>query len=171
MTNLVLPRWYVVQTQTHSERKASHHLERQGFPTYLPSYLKVRRHAGRVETIAAPRFARYLFVAVDIAAQRWRSISSTAGVARLVCNGDAPAPVPAEVIETLKLREDERGFIRLDRRPRFAMGDRVRVLDGAFSSCLGLFERMTDTERVEILLDLLGRKVRVRLDEDAIAAA
>jgi len=30
---------------------------------------------------------------------------------------------------------------------------------------------MSDRERVEILLDLLGRKVRVRLDPGAIAAA
>jgi hypothetical protein len=30
---------------------------------------------------------------------------------------------------------------------------------------------MSDRERVEILLDLLGRKVRVLLDAEAIAAA
>jgi hypothetical protein len=34
-----------------------------------------------------------------------------------------------------------------------------------------LFENMTDRERVVILLDLLGRKVRVTLDEEFIAAA
>jgi transcriptional antiterminator RfaH len=40
-----------------------------------------------------------------------------------------------------------------------------------FASCLGLFEGVTDAQRVSILLDLLGRKVRVVLDLDFVAAA
>ena len=125
-------RWYVVQTQPRAEHKAAAHLGRQGFGSYLPQYLKKRRHARRVETVAAPLFPRYLFVAVDIAAQRWRSIQSTIGVARLVCNGDAPAPVPEAILTAIKQREDERGFVRLERRPLFALGDSIRVLDGVF---------------------------------------
>jgi transcriptional antiterminator RfaH len=39
-----------------------------------------------------------------------------------------------------------------------------------FSACLGLFEGMTDGERIAILLDMLGRKVRVVLDADAVEA-
>ena len=53
----------------------------------------------------------------------------------------------------------------------FAPGDKIRVLDGAFTSCLGLFEGMAERERIAILLDLLGRKVRVVLDADLVAAA
>ena len=56
-------------------------------------------------------------------------------------------------------------------RPRFANGDKVRLLDGAFVDCIGLFEGMKDIERVSVLLDLLGRKVRVLLDADSVAAA
>jgi transcriptional antiterminator RfaH len=43
--------------------------------------------------------------------------------------------------------------------------------DGVFSARLGLFEGVTDSERIAILLDMLGRKVRVVLDADAIEAA
>ena len=50
-------------------------------------------------------------------------------------------------------------------------GDRVEVVGGAFTSYLGLYEGMADSERVRILLDLLGRKVRVVLDGEAIVAA
>jgi transcriptional antiterminator RfaH len=112
-----------------------------------------------------------MFVIVDLAAQRWRVIQSTIGVTRLVCNGDQPAAIGTQVIDELRGREDERGFVRLDQRPRFAAGDKVRVLDGVFSTCLGLFEGMSDGERVTILLDLLGRKVRVVLDGDLVTAA
>jgi transcriptional antiterminator RfaH len=164
-------RWYVVQTQSRAEVKALAHLCRQGFDIYLPRYLKRRRHARRIETVAAPLFPRYMFVAVDIAVQRWRTIQSTIGVSRLVCNGDSPAAVPDAVIDGLKCREDERGFVKLDCRPRFAPGAKIRVVDGVFSDCLGLFESTSDGERVAILLDLLGRKVRVSLDSEFVMAA
>jgi len=63
-------RWYVAQTQPQAEFRAVANLERQGFETYLPRYLKRRRHARRIETIKAPLFPRYVFVRVDIASQR-----------------------------------------------------------------------------------------------------
>jgi transcriptional antiterminator RfaH len=67
-------RWYVVQSQPNAENKAIAHLERQGFTTYLPHYLKRRRHARRVDIVPAPLFPRYFFVAIDMTVQRWRSI-------------------------------------------------------------------------------------------------
>jgi len=171
MTTQLHPRWFVAHTHPNAEAKATLHLNRQGFEIYFPRYLKRRRHARRVETVAAPLFPRYVFVAVDLAAQRWRSIYSTVGVTRLVCNGDDPTPVPDGIVDALKSREDAGGFINLDCRPSFRAGDKIRVLDGAFSSCLGLFEGMAERDRIAILLDLLGRKVRVVLDADLIVAA
>ncbi len=162
--------WYVVQTQPNAERKAVTHLERQGFATYLPRYLKRRRHARKVEMVSTPLFPRYLFVAIDLSAQRWRSIFSTIGVSRLVCTGDTPLPVAQEVIAALKQREDSVGFIKLEQRI-MQRGEKVRVLDGVFSDCFGLYEGMPDRDRVAILLDLLGRKVRVLVDVESIVAA
>ena len=164
-------RWYVVQTHPHAESKAVEHLARQGFGAYLPRHLKRRRHARKIELVAAPLFPRYLFVAVDLETQRWRAIHSTSGVSRLVCNGDEPAPVPPDVVPALRQREDAAGFVKLERRPQFAPGERVRVVDGIFADTFGLFEGMADRDRVAILLDLLGRKVRILLDEGAIASA
>ena len=164
-------RWYVVQTHMHAEAKAAAHLVRQGYSIYLPRYLKRRRHARRVEIVAAPLFPRYMFVAIDRMTQRWRSILSTVGVTQLVRHGDEPAAVPPGVIDALRGREDERGLIKLDLHPRFAPGAKIRVVEGVFSDCLGLFEGMADRDRVAILLDLLGRKVRVLLDGQSVAAA
>jgi transcriptional antiterminator RfaH len=164
-------KWYVVQTHPNSEAKAIAHLQRQGFKAYLPRYLKRRRYARRVEMVAAPLFPRYLFVSIDLATQRWLSIHSTVGVARLLCNGSAPTPIGEEVIETLKREEDQLGFVKLQARTKFASGDRIKVFDGVFCASIGLFESSTDEERVSVLLDLLGRKVRVVLDSGLVAAA
>jgi transcriptional antiterminator RfaH len=166
-----LDAWYVVQTQVNAEAKAARNLVRQGFEIYLPRYLKRRSHARKVEKIAAPLFPRYLFVRIDMATQRWRSIQSTLGVSRLVCNGSDPAPVAQQVLSALKAREEESGYVKLDQRPKFALGETVRVLAGAFAENLGLFDGQADRDRIAILLDLLGRKVRVSIEADMVAAA
>ena len=171
MTAVDAGAWYVVHTQMHAEMKAARNLLRQGFDIYLPKFLKRRSHARKVEKVAAPLFPRYLFVCVDITAQRWRSIQSTFGVSHFVSNGPNPAPVASNVLRVLKAREDANGFIQLDQRPKFAPGEKVRVLSGPFSDNLALFDGMGDRDRVAILLDLLGRKVRVSIDVDMIAAA
>jgi transcriptional antiterminator RfaH len=101
--------------------------------------------------------------------QRWRAVHSIIGVTRLVCNGNDPVAVADDVIETLKAREDGQGFVILQQRPRFALGAKVQVLDGVFAYCLGSFDGMKDSDRVAILLDLLGRKVRLVLDEFPVA--
>ncbi len=163
--------WYVVQTHPRGERKAEDHLKRQGFDVYLPRYLKKRRHARRVDNVPAPLFPRYLFVAVDMAAQRWRSIRSTHGVSQLVCNGELPSALDVSIVDGLKRREDDLGYINLPEAPRMQPGDRVRVLDGVFTSSFGLCLEMKDNERVAILLELLGRKVRVFLDAHMVVAA
>ena len=78
--------------------------------------------------------------------------------------------VQRNILDALRQREDENGFIKLERRP-FRLGEELRVLDGAFTGTLGLFEGISDNERITILLDLLGRKVRVNLDAESVVAA
>lgn len=171
MTAAAGVRWYVVQTQVNSELKAALNLQRQGFKVYLPRYLKLRRHARKLEVVARPLFPRYIFVAIDIAIHRWRSIQSTFGVARLVTNGDDPAMVPEGVVAAIMAQEDEKGFVRLDSRPAFAPGDKVRVRSGIFMDAAGIFSGVADHDRVAILLEMLGRKVRVLVAADMVAAA
>ena len=171
MTVALDPCWYVVQTHVNAELKAAANLERQGFGIYLPRYRKRRSHARKIDTVVRPLFPRYLFVAIDVATQRWRSIQSTLGVSSLVCWSDKPASVGSSVIDALKAREDEGGFIKLVPKPAFAPGDKVRIVEGAFTDSLALVEGISDQARVAVLLDLLGRKVRVLIGADLIAAA
>jgi transcriptional antiterminator RfaH len=163
--------WFVVQTQVNAEARAALNLVRQGFQIYLPRYLKRRSHARKIEKVAVPLFPRYIFVQIDMATKRWRSVQSTFGVARLVSNGSEPAPVPPEVLRSLRAREDESGYVKLDQRPMFALGDKVRVIAGAFAESLALFDGQADRDRIAILLDLLGRKVRVSLNAEMVAVA
>ena len=79
--------------------------------------------------------------------------------------------LPEGVVSALKAREDDKGFITMNNKPAFAPGDKVRVLAGAFMDSAALFNGMADHDRVSILLDMLGRKVRVFLNAEMVAAA
>jgi transcriptional antiterminator RfaH len=165
------PLWYAVNTHPREEIKALSHLQRQGYQVYLPRYAKKIRHARKVEQVIRPFFPRYLFVNLDLAITGWRSIRSTIGVTDIVCFGDQPASLPGGVVEALKSQEDADGYLKFVCQNSLKPGDAVIVLSGPFARQLGLCDGVSDNERVAILLDLLGRKVRVQLDANVVAAA
>jgi len=163
-------RWYVVHSQPNGEARATFNLERQGFPVYLPRYLATRRHARRTARIPRPLFPRYLFVQLDPNCDRWRSVNGTYGVAYLVTHGSTPLAVPEGVVETIAAREDAEGVVELDQ-PTFVSGQRVEIVHGPMATKIGLFDHVADQERIVLLLNLLGRQVRVTLPHVAVLAA
>jgi transcriptional antiterminator RfaH len=165
------PSWYAVHTHPREELKALNHLRRQDYRVYLPCYAKKIRHARRNERVIRPFFPRYLFVHLNLASMGWRSIRSTVGVNDLVCFGDQPAPLPAGVIEALQGQENAEGLIQIARQNFPKRGDSIVILSGPFARQLGLCDGVSDNERVAILLELLGRKVRVVIDAEAVEAA
>jgi len=161
--------WYAVHTQPRREETALQNLMRQGFTAFLPQYRKRRRHARRTDWVRAPLFPRYLFVAMDIARARWRAVSSTFGVAHLVCHGERPVSVPAGVVDDIRSRLDDNGLFQFATAAMFRKGEVVQVTFGPFADQLGLFEGVTDEDRVVLLLTLLGRQVRVKLPSESVA--
>ena len=156
------PRWFAVHSLPRREVGAQQQLENQGFHTFLPRYLKTRRHARKLETVLAPIFPRYLFVVLDLDRDRWRSVNGTFGVARLVMmGGDRPQPAPRGVVEALVALTDGRDVLRLDRGGRLAVGRKVRILAGPFAERIGLLERLDDNGRVRLLLDIMGGRIAV----------
>lgn len=169
MTEDVGRRWYAVHTQPQSEGRALHNLVRQGFTTYMPRYLKTVRHARRTRSVPAPLFPRYVFVALDLAVQRWRSIQSTFGVSHIVSFGERPMPVPEGIIDAMRDREDQSGLVRLNT-VGFRRGEAVEILDGAMAGAQALFDSCNDGHRALLLIELLGRQVRIKVPLHSIAA-
>ncbi len=165
-----MQRWYVVHSQPSAEPKATWHLRNQGYEVYLPRYLKKTRHARRTMMTPRPLFPSYLFVAMDLEVTRWRAIRSTVGVAGLVCAGERPAPVPVGVVEQIRRFEDENGMVRPPKPDSLIKGQKVEIADGAFEGLIGLVDGMSDEARVILLLDLLGREVRIRLPVELVRA-
>lgn len=155
--------WYVVYTHQGAEKLAEGHLQRQGFNTYLPLCRKITHHARRVADVTAPLFPRYLFVAIDMAAQRWRSINGTFGVNHIVSMGERPQALPDGVVDEIKAREAEEGLVDVTAEPPFEAGQTVQLTGGALADQVGLFQRLGEKDRVSVLLDMLGRKLEVQV--------
>src|SRR5204863_7224748 len=128
----------------------------------------LRNHARRKDLVERPLFPRYLFVALDIARDRWRAIQSTFGVSNLVLVGDRPMPLAREVVETIRLREDKDGFVRLGLPAGVSTGSNIRLLDGMFADHVAVLDRIADDYRVAVLLKLLGRDVRVLVSASSV---
>lgn len=163
--------WCVAQTQPLRESLAEQQLRQQGFDVYLPRIQKKRRHARREEVVKAPLFPRYLFVGVDSDADPWRSINGTWGVSHLLMWDDrTPAYVSQDVIDAIKSREGEGGTVSLDTLCLFEKGDRLRVLEGALQDQAGTFDSLDDKGRAQLLVNFLGKDVKVALPVDALEA-
>ena len=165
-----MKRWYVVYTQVNGENLAALHLRRQGYDVYLPRYSKVVSHARYLKKVLRPLFQRYLFVNLDIETELWRSINNTHGVTCLVSAGERPIPVPDTIVEQLQNREDKCGLIPLAE-PIFTPGQQLEVVEGPLALSNVFFKKLTDNERVVVLLKLLGREVQATIPVRSVVAA
>ena len=86
---------------------------------------------------------------------------------RLVCNGESRRQFGTR--RRSPRIANASGFIRFDHRPKFKTGDKFAFWK-VHLRLSRIYDGMPDHDRVGILLDLLGRKVRVLLDAEAIAA-
>lgn len=159
-------RWYVVQTQPQKEIYAASNLENQGFEPFVAQIPRTIRHARRIKTVRAPLFPRYIFVALDLTRDRWRSVRGTFGVTTMVMEGERPLPAPVGVVEQLIERTDELGTI--DFRPELKPGQSVRFLRGPFADKIGKLLNMDATGRVSVLLEMLGSERTVSMPADGL---
>lgn len=162
--------WYVVRTKTGAEERAVWHLKNQGFEVYLPRYRKQIRHARKIQTVLRALFPGYVFVCLDLGHQRWRAINGTFGVIGMVQFGDTPRPIPATMVQAIRAREDTLGAISVAPHG-LQKGDRVRVRDGVFAEYSALLEEMSDDKRVILLLDFMGRAVRISVAAENLVKA
>jgi transcription elongation factor/antiterminator RfaH len=154
-------RWFLARTLSHREATAEMHLERQKFRSFLPRHLKTVRHARKLRSVNTPIFPGYLFVALNLERDRWRSVNSTIGIATLFMAYDRPIPVPDGIVETLVQSTDKSGVLQFT--DGLERGQKVRLVAGPFAQALGILDRLDDSGRVEVLLEIMGGGTRVKL--------
>ncbi|MER8386466.1 transcription antiterminator NusG [Mesorhizobium sp. M1380] len=161
-------RWYAASVFPGKEHVAERHLRIQGFQPFVPRCEKTVRHARRLETRVAAYFPGYMFIALDVALQRWRSINGTFGVRSLVMQGDRPLPVPSGLVERFIALTGRHGL--LDFSGGLAAGASVRILSGPFAEMIGRLDRLDPAGRARVLVAIMNGEIPVDLDTRDLVA-
>lgn len=168
--------WYAAKTKPRQENVALLNLARQKFEAYSPQ-VTVERLRGRVRfgkrimVEREPLFPGYVLVRVTLSAAIWREINLTRGILSLLTFGEkgAPVPLPSHEVESIQARELS-GQLFISEVRKIRRGDKVKIKFGNAVDKIGsvIFTR---GERIELLLDLLGRQTRVRVPLHAVEVA
>ena len=166
-----LPQWYVVHTNPKQEDRADSNLRCWGVETLHPK-LKTRRvneFTGALTYLTKPMFPRYLFAKFN-ARKQLAKISFTRGVHHVVSFGGQPTPVEDEIIEIMRARIDENGFVNFGE--ELKQGDKVVIKAGPLRDFEGVFEReLNDSERISVLLTTITYQGRVVVSRDLLERA
>ena len=171
MENTGIERWYAVCCKPRQEAVAEENLLRQDFQVYLPRIRIRQRRRGHWIDAVEVLFPRYIFIRVDPERRSTATVRSTRGVVGLVRFGGQPAVVPDAVMDALRQREDAASGMHQDNRPLFSAGDAVKLVDGPLAGMEGVFTEQDGDKRVIVLLELLGKVNKVRVNRDWIARA
>ncbi len=159
--------WYVVYTQINKEEYALQQLQQQGWKVYCPKFLKKIRHARKQQEVTRPLFPRYLFVQESIGSG-WRPLSGTRGVQQLLMHSlTKPASISDDIVMALQEQENPNGFVPL-KALEFFYGEKVRLTNGVFQDYSAIFEKYTDQQRVELLIEFMGRQTRIKVSPEII---
>jgi transcriptional antiterminator RfaH len=153
--------WFLCKTKPRQESYAAQNVKRQGCRFFLPLYFDEAREA------IMPLFPTYLFVQTT---GQWIFLESTWGIVSVIKRGELPDKVPNKLIATLRKEKGRDGLVRVASK-KFTVGQELRVKAGPFAELTGICQEMPEQRRITILLDILGRKVPVRLRDYEVEAA
>ena len=160
-------KWYAIQSKVNREKDVERRLKDLGLEVFLP-WMRARRRIGsRFHSVLAPLFPGYIFCRLDMVLSG-KAARYSPGVKDFLTFGSRVAEVGEEIIQALRERCPD-GVAEID--PVSAKpGDVVRINEGPFSGLEAIFEqKLKGSERVAVLLEILGRETRVVLPREIIA--
>jgi transcriptional antiterminator RfaH len=158
--------WYCARTKPKHEHIAAANLSQNlGLDVFNPR-LRIDRitRRGMVRSVE-PLFPCYLFVQCH--SSSWNDIRYVSGISSLVHFGGRIPAVPDVVIEELRECFDSEQPLQVE--DQLSPGSEVSIADGAFRGFQAVVLRsLPAKQRVQILLDILGRPTVVEVDRQSI---
>ena len=153
--------WYLIQTKPQQEAIAMLNLSGQGYTVFHPKVVIKGKNISL--------FPRYLFIQLDDKTQNWTPIRSTKGVSNFVRFGLNFAKVPHQIIDLIKTQQRQTIDKIIDLSSHH-QGDTVEIQIGTFKGQQATFHSYNTTDRVIVLLNLIGQHQKITLDEREVVA-
>jgi transcription termination/antitermination protein NusG len=154
--------WYAVRTRPRHEKVVTHSLETAGIETFLPLCPQVRTWSDRRKVVDFPLFPGYIFARTTWSMQARVRIFQTNGVIGFVGPRKEATPIPVQQIDAV------RSLVRAQAECRphsyLAVGQRVRIQNGALQGLQGILVRVASDHSLVVSVDLINRSVAIRLD-------
>jgi len=159
-------KWYVIRCKPRKEDVVWRQVRNNEFENFYPR-IRVNPVNPRSRKIR-PYFPGYLFVRVDLEEAGESTFNWMPHAVGLVRFGDEPAVVPDNLVYEIekRVREiNEAGGEVLD---GLKAGDKVIIREGPFKGYEAIFDtRISGSERVRVLLELLSNQRQVPVELDA----
>jgi transcription antitermination factor NusG len=151
--------WFALYTSSRREKHVAKLLDERQIENFLPLYRADRHWDKRSPvTLDLPLFPNYLFVR----AGRKASLLSVPGVLSIVGSGGQPWPLPDHEIEAFRSAVD---VCKLEPHSLFAVGERVRITNGALAGMQGVLVRKKSNFRVVLTVEAIRSSVSAEVDE------
>jgi transcription antitermination factor NusG len=164
--------WHVLHVAPNSEAQVSKFLVLNEVESYVPRFPPPPRT--KPGSVRARKlrwvFPGYVFFRIGDGFSHWDIIRWAPGVRRMLEEGGGPAGLGDDVIDYLRYRLAERQLRPF--RTTFRRGQPVVIERGPLRMVDAIFEKnLGASERVQVLVQLLGRPLMVELDTACIRAA
>lgn len=114
------------------------------------------------KTVERKVFPGYVLVKMVMTDETWHLVRNVRGVTGFVGSGNKPIPLTEAEIASLGVEKKEVVV-------NYAVGDNVRITDGALESFLGVVEEIDlERKKVRVIVSMFGRETPVELDLDQI---
>ncbi|MGF1683303.1 transcription/translation regulatory transformer protein RfaH [Photobacterium minamisatsumaniensis] len=159
--------WYLLYCKRSEQERAVINLDRQGVECYYPQVTVQKIVRGkRVETYE-PLFPSYMFVYFDPEDISYTTVRSTRGVADFIRQGAKPQTVLPDLIYGLMVNEDsEEHQAKLSSLPR--PGESLKLSQGQFKGIDAIYQEPDGEKRSFMLINLLGKRVKVSVQNEDI---
>ena len=162
--------WYCLKSRPKHEHIATAHLRQMpGVEVFCPRLRFQRPTIRGARWFQEAMFPGYLFARFNFI-ERHKEVGYAMGVSGILRFGERYAAISEEAVLSLRKHTDESHIAVIE--PELREGDTVTIVLGAMTGMEAVVKQfLSGRERVQVLLDFLGREMCAELDKDAVLPA
>jgi transcriptional antiterminator NusG len=166
-------KWYVVHvlsgfenrvSKTLKERIVNHGMTEYFAEILVPEENVVANVNGKKRNLKKKFFPGYVLIKMIMSEKTWHLVKETDKITGFIGGTkDKPAPITDDEAAAMTNSLAE-GFKRTRTVANFSEGDSVKVIEGPFTSFVGVVESINEKGRVKVQVSIFGRPTPVELE-------